>query len=494
MANCRTRWIAPSISAWVALLCLLVNLPLGNAADPEDTIEARTFEQWRDAIRALPSNRRLQGPVGASLGRLPPRSQLPLKTFAEVDACLDRYFALCQTGHLANPALWLGGPPDRGIFFDLNRAYHSDPTMPFQPFAQKLAIPPGSEVVFHGDLHGDIQSLVEMLQWLNSNSYMTGFKITKPGAHLVFLGDYTDRGIYGTEVLYTLLRLLIANPGRMWLARGNHEDITLIARYGFQVEGEAKYGKAFNTRKISRVFDFLPPVIYVGCGTNYIQCNHGGMEPGFRPGRLLDAEGSVRFQFLGSLDQRSFLTLNSSWFATADESTRVTASRYYQNFLPQSPTVPTLIGFMWNDFTLVTEQEQLNLDTGRGFVYGHALTRRILEQAGTSRTRVRGVFRAHQHSITPNPMMHRLIVGKGVFRHWQTNDHAGLLEATGEKLTVERHSPREIPEFSVWTFNVACDSLYGAIAGYSFDTFGILKVDEAFKDWRLTIVNQEIRP
>ena len=44
---------------------------------------------------------------------------------------------------------------------------------------------------------------------------------------MVFLGDYTDRGSYGVEVMYVLMRLKVENPDQVWMARGNHEDILI---------------------------------------------------------------------------------------------------------------------------------------------------------------------------------------------------------------------------------------------------------------------------
>ena len=127
-------------------------------------------------------------------------------------------------------------------FFNTNRAYFLKPPIPFQPFAQKLQVPSGSEVVFHGDFHGDIHSFIAMLDSLNQAGTLDGFRLAKPNRYMVFLGDYTDRGNYGIEVLYTLLRLKLANPDRVFMARGNHEDVQMTPTYGFIAECQKKYG------------------------------------------------------------------------------------------------------------------------------------------------------------------------------------------------------------------------------------------------------------
>jgi hypothetical protein len=380
--------------------------------------------------------------------------------------------------------------PARTTFFNTAKIYFQR-GIPFQPFAQKLTVPTGSEVLFHGDFHGDIHSLIAWLDWLNKNKYLEGFQLSRPDVYIVMLGDYTDRGMYGIEVLYTLLRLKLANPDRVCLIRGNHEDVSLASNYGFISEISAKYGREFNIIKVLRGYDFLPVVLYLGSGDNFIQCNHGGMEPGFDPVPLLQAEGTTRFQFLGLLNQARFLRENPNWLAQMDSASKRVAEDYLRDFKPENPVAPNTLGFMWNDFSIAPGEPALGYDPGRAFVYGQSSTEYILKAASKNNRHLRAVFRAHQHSSLPNPLMRRLKVSHGVFRHWQQQDSIHLLAAVESKLhnVVELPAERSIPPNSVWTFNVAPDTVYGEGCSFDFDTSGILTVGEKFEDWRLKVIN-----
>jgi hypothetical protein len=223
---------------------------------------------------SLPPNRKLNG-------RLPNNDQLPLKDLKEFKWLLDQFFEKQLTGPLSVDENWLGNKPSKETFFNTSKVYFEKGGIPFEPFAQKLNLNPESKVLFHGDLHGDLHSLNEWLKHLNREGLLDGFKATDPNLNLMFLGDYTDRGAYGVEVMYVLLRLRVENPGQVWMARGNHEDIQLTMNYGFLKEATAKYGPEFPIKRLSRIYDFLPVVIYAGHGHDYIQCNHGGMEPGY---------------------------------------------------------------------------------------------------------------------------------------------------------------------------------------------------------------------
>lgn len=460
-------------------VCLFVTHSL-RAAGPEPT-----FAEWRTACSRLPPNRALNG-------RLPHPSLLPLREFAALDQLLERFFAVTTNGPLADPARWHGTPPARDPFLDVGRGWFATPAVPFQPFAAKLVVPPDARVLLHGDLHGDIHSLLSALDRLNSRRWLDGFSIIDPKLHMVFLGDYTDRGLYGVEVIYTLLRLKLANPDRVHLVRGNHEDANLVARYGFLAEGQAKYGAAFRPERILRAYDFLPVVLYLGCGSDFVQVCHGGMEPGFNPASLLATPGTNEFQLLGSLRQLQFLRDNPAFLPNPSEA--ALARVHFQDFAPAAPTTPEVLGFMWNDFTVFADEPGFAHNPDRAFVYGRPAVARLLQSASTGNTRLNAVIRAHQHSGIPNPLMRRLVASKGIFRHWQETSSPAARAAEVPALTtqIETNLTRALPQGSVWTLNVGADSVYGQGCGFQFGTFGLLTFGPRFEEWRLEIQNVDV--
>ncbi|HVO85812.1 MAG TPA: metallophosphoesterase, partial [Candidatus Eisenbacteria bacterium] len=86
---------------------------------------------------------------------------------------------------------------------------------------------PSGEVVIIGDLHGDLESLVHILQESNVLQKME----KSDSVHLVFLGDYEDRGAFSSEVIYTVLKLKLHFPSQVILMRGNHEGPKDILAY-----------------------------------------------------------------------------------------------------------------------------------------------------------------------------------------------------------------------------------------------------------------------
>ena len=78
---------------------------------------------------------------------------------------------------------------------------------------------PVGEAIVVGDLHGDLKSLVYIL---DDSKFLSkarsGGKVL-----LVFLGDYGDRGAHSAEVYYVVLKLKQMFPENVVLMRGNHE-------------------------------------------------------------------------------------------------------------------------------------------------------------------------------------------------------------------------------------------------------------------------------
>jgi serine/threonine-protein phosphatase with EF-hand domain len=73
-------------------------------------------------------------------------------------------------------------------------------------------------LIIVGDLHGNFRDL----KYIIDEYGLPGDKY-----QFIFNGDFVDRGKQQIEVLLTLLYAYILNPGRVYLNRGNHEDISM---------------------------------------------------------------------------------------------------------------------------------------------------------------------------------------------------------------------------------------------------------------------------
>ena len=91
----------------------------------------------------------------------------------------------------------------------------------------------------------------------------------------LFLGDYVDRGIYGTEVMLLLLSLKINFPQKIVLLRGNHESRSMTENFTFRQEVIDRYDEQ-TYEQFLEVFDALPLACVVD--DKYLGM-HGGISP-----------------------------------------------------------------------------------------------------------------------------------------------------------------------------------------------------------------------
>ena len=116
-------------------------------------------------------------------------------------------------------------------------------------------------IMIVGDIHGYLQALNSIIRKRDE----IGCK------NILFLGDYVDRGIQGTEVLLRLFQLKIEHPEHIFLLRGNHEDAEMNFQDGFFEE--IGFDKEFLLR-INRTYTKMP-VAAVLSGHTF--CVHGGI-------------------------------------------------------------------------------------------------------------------------------------------------------------------------------------------------------------------------
>ena len=105
-----------------------------------------------------------------------------------------------------------------------------------------IEVPPVGEAIVVGDLHGDLKSLVHILE---ESKFLRKLKNNRD-ILLMFLGDYGDRGVHSPQVYYAVLQLKALFPEQVILMRGNHEGPPdLIASpHDLPIHLKSKFGKS----------------------------------------------------------------------------------------------------------------------------------------------------------------------------------------------------------------------------------------------------------
>ena len=99
-----------------------------------------------------------------------------------------------------------------------------------------ITIPKDKYITVVGDIHGQFYDLLNIFE---INGYPS-----EENPYL-FNGDFVDRGVFGIECIVTLIAFKILYPNHFFMARGNHEDISINYRYGFK-EVLVIHGGLFN--------------------------------------------------------------------------------------------------------------------------------------------------------------------------------------------------------------------------------------------------------
>lgn len=401
-------------------------------------------------------------------------------------------FQTIVTSSIADKNQWV--VDNRGQVYPSQDFYNLKKMPPFTPYAQKIDADSGTVFVMRGDIHGDIFSVVEELAYLKKQGYIDDyFNIINPQMYLVFLGDFVDRGQYGPEVVYILMRLKIANPEQVILVRGNHDDTyqnkKCWALGDFHAQINAKFEhdstkELMPSYQIDRFYDLLPVVLYIGCNHNYIQCCHGGIEPGYLPGGLLDAVDKS-YQLIGEICRKNILKyLQQPAKGEYDHFTKIKNKNInleWNCFDPSVVKCPTAqFGLLWNDFDYDDSGEgiQYQHEWARPLMFGKNMTKAILKAQSSPTNFVHAIFRGHQHNASE--MFKQLKAHSGVLNMWNLPTMTRL---------------KKVVLGTVWTFNAAPDQpAAGIYNDYGFDAFVVLKVQNNYSDWDMHVVNIQIIP
>lgn len=319
----------------------------------------------------------------------------------------------CVKEDLQCDARWIGGKtPYNNSFF--NTSHYSN----FKPFMEKKIVPPGSTIFVWGDTHGCIQSLLRTLNRLRGQGYIDdNFKIKQPNTYFIYLGDCVDRGYYGLEVLYTLMRLKAANPQQVILVRGNHEDSYINRNADEPRFHEELHYKQFRHRtRLYRLYDMMVPVLYLGSGSDenraYLMCCHGGLEIGCLAAPLINALDDVTYMPIETLNRADRIKELPTHLK---EAIRYTIPEYSRNNITVKNPHIDHIGYLWSQFIIEDAKEVVRYLPDSGWKFGQELTRCLLDRDGGADCRVRSLLRAHQHA---GRMQQCIAANKGCCSMW----------------------------------------------------------------------------
>ena len=405
-------------------------------------------------------------------------SKLRRVTLDQFELVLDRFFVTMQS-QLNDDRSWLDTAQHLPVLLNSEDAS-------FLPYAEKLLLSPGDTCICKGDLHGDIQSLLAFIDTLYEKELVKGVVPRLKNTHLIFHGDYVDRGLWGTEVLYTLMLLKLNNPNMVHLIRGNHEDVDLCARYGFRQEFFSKFADENEKdveryyQKIAKLYSYLPVVLYLGSGTNssadYVQCCHGGIEIGYNPQEFLRASNK-KFHWIQEFKQATNCKHLPLLQVQSDYGSSRVLEEFCKDFIAISPMNPHSVGFLWHDF-IVDPDSLCRYTAGRGLAANKELTYAVLKAASSSTHKLCGIIRAHQHCPSlSDPMMNLLLRSEGCARLWDQPMKSDFSFSNG----------------LVVTLLLSPDTAHGMsrknYPGFTYDTSLQITLGERIADWQLSIWN-----
>ena len=158
-------------------------------------------------------------------------------------------------------------------------------------FIQRQEVSQDDHFLIWGSLHGAYHSLVVTLEHLVEQKIIdNNLKIIAPKYFMVFSGNVVDRSVYSLETLAIVLRLMEANPTRVFYTKGNHEYKGEWQNHDLREELESKVAVLMGkyppykgdivpfTDDMDAFFDTLPIALFLGMKTvdsaNLIRIGH----------------------------------------------------------------------------------------------------------------------------------------------------------------------------------------------------------------------------
>lgn len=179
--------------------------------------------------------------------------------------------------HLLQPTTWQPDPVEDRFLLSAPEVHQLlDQILEIlydEPMLLRLRAP----IKVYGDIHGQFVDLMRLFARYKAPTDGEGGDLDS--MDYLFLGDFVDRGAFSLETVVLLFALKVAHRGQIHLLRGNHEDPTINAIYGFRDECHRRLGEDPDEpdscwNKFNRAFEWMPIAAVV---EERILCIHGGI-------------------------------------------------------------------------------------------------------------------------------------------------------------------------------------------------------------------------
>ena len=282
----------------------------------------------------------------------------------------------------------------------------------FQYFVQKITVPRGATIYDFGDIHGDSRegeietffALIKRLQDKKEPILNDALKIIAKNTFLVFTGDYVDRGQKGMKVWDYLSKLLRQNPQKVFLLRGNHEDMytnETDPTYGFtkeftfnlEVSSEVK-------KKIAEVYNLLPSALICGIEgrphDGFVLFCHACIELGYDPQEILKSNSSDAGQVITVINRKTAL---NDFPKAVRESVHGSCKPYLvdateEQAFPKGQLLDA--DFLWGRLYRSRDEDETTCSLG-GRQFGQLLLNALVEK--WKKYGLKAVVRGHDHAL-----------------------------------------------------------------------------------------------
>ncbi|QEE14937.1 metallophosphoesterase [Promethearchaeum syntrophicum] len=131
-----------------------------------------------------------------------------------------------------------------------------------------------AKMFFVGDTHGSFFDTIKLIPFFVKEIHKgeeKGYEVK-----IVFIGDFVDRGKLDIHNLLYILTFNLKYQKNVLLLRGNHEEISINAHYGFGTR-VMKHFSQLLFASFNHMFKDLPLIAIFHCNEGGIMCLHGGI-------------------------------------------------------------------------------------------------------------------------------------------------------------------------------------------------------------------------